>query len=383
VEPNTGLELPDPHRSYAVLIGCASYANASLGGLPAVTKNLTKLAALLADATIWGLPEGHCALLPEPESREQVLDAIHDAAQKAEDTLMVYFAGHGLAHPDVNGLLLALPATDPERSYTALDFSAVRGEVLSSRRNVNRVVILDCCYGGRAFEGGMGTPAMGVQVAEQTRIAGSYLLTASSATRQAQSPPGETYTAFTGELIRLLENGLPDAGELLEATHVYEHLYGELRAKGRPLPQQRLSNTGRTLAFARNRYLADPPPAASEDGGASPRDAEEPVALPAWTPRELVREIAGSRSAGGADAADALLREWARRRPVQEVAAVAALFSAQEDVSASDTVNAALAGRGPQAVADYLDALCSPSMSSRPRTRHCVPLVVHRRPTAF
>jgi hypothetical protein len=30
-----------------------------------------------------------------------------------------------------------------------------------------------------------------VQLAEQTRIAGSYLLTASSATRQAQAPPGE------------------------------------------------------------------------------------------------------------------------------------------------------------------------------------------------
>lgn len=116
----------------------------------------------------------------------------------------------------------------------------------------------------------MGGAGRAVQMAEQTRIAGSYLLTASSATRQSQSPPGETYTAFTGELIRLLESGLPDAGELIEATHVYEHLYGELRAKGRPLPQQRLSNTGRTLVFARNRHLAESAPVDDEEQGASP-----------------------------------------------------------------------------------------------------------------
>ncbi|WP_329368234.1 caspase family protein [Streptomyces sp. NBC_00669] len=350
-------ELADPHRSYAVLVGAASYDHASLDELPAVANNLGRLAELFTDATIWGLPQGNCVRLPQPESREEVLDAIHDAARRAEDTLLVYFAGHGLAHPDVNGLLLALPGTDPERAYTALDFDAVRGEVLRTRRDVNRVVILDCCYGGRAFEGGMGGAGRAVQMAEQTRIAGSYLLTASSATRQSQSPPGETYTAFTGELIRLLESGLPDAGELIEATHVYEHLYGELRAKGRPLPQQRLSNTGRTLVFARNRNLAESAPVDDEEQGASPSGTPHVVTGPARTPRELVQEAARSRTADGGAAADALLREWAARRPVQEVAALAALLSAADDRAASGVVTAALSDRGPQAVADYLDAL--------------------------
>ncbi|WP_328465163.1 caspase, EACC1-associated type [Streptomyces sp. NBC_00448] len=350
-------ELADPHRSYAVLVGAASYDHASLDELPAVANNLGRLAELFTDATIWGLPQGNCVRLPQPESREEVLDAIHDAARKAEDTLLVYFAGHGLAHPDVNGLLLALPGTDPERVYTALDFDAVRGEVLSTRRDVNRVVILDCCYGGRAFEGGMGGAGRAVRMAEQTRIAGSYLLTASSATRQSQSPPGETYTAFTGELIRLLESGLPDAGELIEATHVYEHLYGELRAKGRPLPQQRLSNTGRTLVFARNRHLAENTPVDAQEQGTSPSKTPDVASGPARTPRELVQEVARSRTADGAAAADALLREWAARRPVQEVAALAALLSAADDRAASGVVTAALPERGPQAVADYLDAL--------------------------
>ncbi|MGW5676559.1 hypothetical protein ACWEV4_16025 [Streptomyces sp. NPDC003860] len=60
-----------------------------------------------------------------------------------------YYAGHGLRGPDVDGLLLALASTDPERPYTSVDFDAVRREVLEAGRRVNKVVILDCCYGGR------------------------------------------------------------------------------------------------------------------------------------------------------------------------------------------------------------------------------------------
>lgn len=50
----------------------------------------------------------------------------------------------------------------------------------------------------------------GVTVAEQTRIAGSYLLTACAANRQALSPPGERHTAFTGEPTRSAGGGLGD-----------------------------------------------------------------------------------------------------------------------------------------------------------------------------
>jgi hypothetical protein len=219
-----------------------------------------------------------------------------------------------------------------------------------------------------------------VQLAEQTRIAGSYLLTASSATRQAQAPPGERYTAFTGELIRLLENGLPGSDSLIEAGRIYEHLYAELRSKGRPLPQQRLSNTGRTLAFARNRYGAGTTalPGNGHGHGTStepsdlPRTPEpyassEPPPRLRLKPREIAQEISRARSRDtrtgtgtGADAgagAGDLLLEWSTGRPVQEVATLAALFGAEEKWEESDAVNTAVVTRGPQDIAAYVDAL--------------------------
>jgi hypothetical protein len=107
------MELADPQRSYAVLIGSSAFASDALEDLPAVSNNLTRLGELLRDPDVWGLPERQCAVLPQPDSREAILDAVHTAAGQAADTLLVYYAGHGLTHPDVNGLLLALAGTDP------------------------------------------------------------------------------------------------------------------------------------------------------------------------------------------------------------------------------------------------------------------------------
>lgn len=249
------MELADPQRSFAVLIGASAYESASLEDLPAVANNVMKLAELLRDPSVWGLPADRCVVVAEPRTPYEVLDAVHTAARRAEDTLLVYYAGHGLVPlTDINGLLLTVAGTDRERQYTAVNFDDVRHEVLAADHVANRVVVLDCCYSGRAFAGGgMSGERGAVEMAEQARIAGSYLLAACAGTRLAQAPPGETYTAFTGELIRLLETGLPGGDSLIEVTKAYERLYAELRAKGRPLPQQRLSNAGRTLAFATNR----------------------------------------------------------------------------------------------------------------------------------
>ncbi|WP_329133402.1 caspase family protein [Streptomyces sp. NBC_01476] len=347
----TARELADPARSCAVLIGVSAYTDPGLDDLPAVTNNLARLGELLTDPSVWGLPAGHCVQVPEPASPTEVLDAIHEAAGRAQDTLLVYYAGHGLT--DGDDLLLSLPGTDLRRPYTSVDFTSVRREVLSGARQANRVMILDCCYSGRAMTGGMsGT----LELAEQARIAGSYLLTASAATRQALAPPGEPYTAFTGELIRLLEDGVPGGGPLIEVTGIYDRLHSELRAKGRPLPQQRLSNSGRTLAFARNRHQAPARPVTAPGAPQVPGELRPML----WgRPREVVAHAERLRAAGRSDSARVLLTAVGRQRPAQEVAAVIARLSAEEHGDDAVLVLASMVTRGPRTIAACVEALYS------------------------
>ncbi|MFJ7157154.1 caspase domain-containing protein [Streptomyces sp. NPDC101118] len=246
-------ELSDPTRSQAVLVGVHEYD--TLENLPAVARNLEGLRTALTDRRVWGLPETACTVILQPRTAREVLDAVRESARKAEDTLLVYYAGHGLTDPYTDELYLTLPDSDREREYTSLRYEYLRRAVLDLQaRALRTVVILDCCYSGRALVGNMGAST---HIADQAVVEGSCLLTASAETRPALSPPGETYTAFTGELIRTLTDGIPGRPDPLDMDTLYRHLHQQLASRSRPLPQQRNRNTGGFIAIARNRAVLE------------------------------------------------------------------------------------------------------------------------------
>ncbi len=277
--------LSDPERSEAVLIGVHDYT--TLENLPAVAQNLEGLRAALTDPEVWGLPDTACTVISQPRSIGDVLDVVREKARRAEDTLLVYYAGHGLTDPHTDELYLALPDSDGEREYTSVRYEYLRRAILDQQATVqSTVVILDCCYSGRALLGQM---SASTHIADQAVVEGTCLLTASSETRPALSPPGERYTAFTGELITALTEGVPDRPDPLDMDTLYRHVHRRLAGKSRPLPQQRNRNLGGLIAIAHNRAVArpDPPrmpaPDAPDASDASDllfrhRDAEERLA---------------------------------------------------------------------------------------------------------
>ncbi|MBU6531875.1 caspase, EACC1-associated type [Streptomyces mayonensis] len=272
--------LPDATGSRAVLIGTSRYTH--LDDLPAVANNLAGLSAVLRGDDSWRLAEEHCTVVADPGDWTEVLHAVRAAAEEATDTLLVYFAGHGLLEETRGDLFLGLPDSQQGRSYTGVPYDALRDVVLTGRPR-RHVVILDCCFSGRALGTMNGTGA----IADQAEIEGSYLLAASPETSFALAPRGETYTAFTGELLRLLEDGVPDGPELLDLDSVYTALRASLRAKGRPLPQKRDRNTAGRLALSRNT--------------ARPGAARAPA--PRGTPADPAPRTAAPKQAGGPPAA--------------------------------------------------------------------------------
>ncbi|GAA0931683.1 MULTISPECIES: caspase, EACC1-associated type [Streptomyces violaceusniger group] len=245
--------LPDPAASRAVLIGTSRYAH--LEQIPAVANNLSALAAALCAPGSWGLAPEHCTVIEDPGTAVEVLEAVRTAAEEATDTLLVYFAGHGLVEPRRGELFLGLTGSMQHRSYTGLPYGTLRDVVLDGRAG-RQVMLLDCCFSGRVL--GFMSAASAEAVIDQVEIEGTYLLASVPDTSFALAPPGETHTAFTGELLRLLREGVPGGPELLDLDTVYAQVYAALRAKGRPLPQKRDRNTAGGLALARNAAWAPP-----------------------------------------------------------------------------------------------------------------------------
>lgn len=241
------MALPDPSRSRVVLIGASRFTDEELPDLPAVRNNLDGLAASLRGA-------GRCTVVADPESPVALVDPIHDAASEAEDTLIIYYAGHGLVHPRTLGLLLAVVGSAPGRSHTAVPYDQVR-ECLVDSPAARKVVILDCCYSGRAL-GGMADPT--TAVADEATVEGTYLLASAPPNKQALSPPGERYTSFTGALLTLLNEGIPDGPQHLQLNLIYRHVRDALRRAALPEPQLRAANTAGELALVRNPWHRRP-----------------------------------------------------------------------------------------------------------------------------
>ncbi len=234
-----------------LLVGTGSYSTASgLPQVPAVAATLADLGEVLIRQC--GVSPGNLRVLIDPASPGEVGLALAEDSEQAEEVLLVYYVGHGLV--SVAGeLYLATAGTDRHTSrmlFTALPYTAVRTLLLESRAR-SIVVVLDCCFSGRATGvlGGQEDSSVAVDLA---RVSGAYVLTSAAPEELALAPVGARHTAFTGELIRLLRDGDPDGPPQLTLNHVYRHLSNVLSARGFPQPQRRASQWIEDLPLAAN-----------------------------------------------------------------------------------------------------------------------------------
>jgi proteasome lid subunit RPN8/RPN11 len=254
--------LPDPDRSYVMLVGTSDYRSGALAALPSVANNLEALADVLCDPKLGGFSRSRCRTVSNPDDAHQLYLAMQRCARAADDTFLVYFAGHGRLGPR-NELYLTLTVTDPDALRTsAFAYDLVR-EVFAQSPASNKAVILDCCLSGVVL------PDLGA-VEDQLAVEGTYTLTAARDFGVALAPKGQRYTAFTGELITLLRQGLPDGPELLTFGDIYPQLLRATTRLGLPRPGQGNTGTAYRLALRRN-------PAWRAPGAAHPPAKSSPV----------------------------------------------------------------------------------------------------------
>ncbi|MDI5970747.1 caspase family protein [Streptomyces sp. SL13] len=230
---------PDAGPSRALLIGAGGYA--ALPALPAAVNNALALRDVLTSDAVLGVPPENCRVVLDPRARLVLSEAVREAAAAAQDTLLIYYSGHGIVDPEVDGLHLAAHDSDTgEIDLTALPYEWIN-RVLKASPATRRVIILDCCFSGLVLRnfGALGTD-------------GTYILTATSASLPAHSPVGETHSAFSGALLQVLREGIPGAGPCLTLGRIYQAMCEILREAGRPQPRCLDGNGAGSLPFVGN-----------------------------------------------------------------------------------------------------------------------------------
>jgi glycine betaine/choline ABC-type transport system substrate-binding protein len=255
-KPAMTADLPDFDRSRAVLIGSASYRDAAFLPLPAAANSLEGLREILLDAQLCCWPAGRVIARQNPTDSRRLVADLRRWARATEDVLLVYYVGHGTISPE-GELCLALSDTefnDPD--ITGIEYRHVRSALMDSPARI-KVVILDCCYSGRAIQALSGPG----DIADITDIRGAYTITASDYAAHVPPLPQQTQacTSFTGELLDLIRHGIPGGPDTLTLSMIYSHLRARLHSCRLPAPNQRGTDTAGEFGFTRNAALLNQP----------------------------------------------------------------------------------------------------------------------------
>ncbi|MGR6320762.1 caspase family protein [Micromonospora soli] len=312
--------LPDLDSSYALIIGVDKYSR--LSNLPTVANNVGAINEILRHPLIWGLPPERCTVLSNPKSQNEILEELDRAASAAQPpgTLFVYYAGHGLVEPETGEFHLSVATSDPGSvDGTAANYDSVRRRVRRSPAG-HRVLVLDCCYAGRALKGEMSTS----NIADMLEVDQTCLIASTSANRTALAPPDEQYTLFTGALISVILDGISGAPGLLTARDIWRRVYEIQASRGVHRPEIRSGNAGDNIPLVRNVAWRKParPMTATKD--MTNADVEQ---LAANLPPTAVKLAAEVLRAGGQDAlAGQLLANFVVKRSPEDVRLLADCF---------------------------------------------------------
>jgi hypothetical protein len=290
-------DLPDRSRSRAVLIGTSRYTE--LPSVPAAAHSLRRMHRLLT-GPLCGWPANRVTVVLDQRRPADLPDQLVALFGEAKDVALFYYVGHGQVDYE-NRLCLGLTDSrlqTERRATTSLTFDAVRQALAASPARV-KVVILDCCFAGRAVHelNTLATP--GVDMTALAGSTGAYVLAATDAGGTAWFESAEEsrtpHTYFTKFLADLVEGGIPGESTGLTMAPIYRQLREDLPAAGKPAPVRISRDDGHAFLFARNAATAVP------------------------TSQEPAGRLPGTRSSAGpgapvAPAAPARARPWLRRR---------------------------------------------------------------------
>ena len=244
---------PPPSRDqWAVVIGVGRYESSEVPRLRYTVPDAEGLYQILIGPG--GFTQEHVLLLTDKTERKPTLRNIKWAlgtflarSAKKDDTVLIFFAGHGAPEVDQQGVerdglakyLVPIDAEPDDLYSTALPMDEV--QTIFNRIEAERVVVfLDACYsgaaGGRTFASKK-TRAMNVDdlfLERLTRSKGRAILTASRPAEVSLELPELGHGVFTYYLIQ----GLKGAADLnhdgiVTLQELYEYLEQQVTQKAR------------------------------------------------------------------------------------------------------------------------------------------------------
>ncbi len=262
----------DPERSRVILIGSGEFERdeKTYAPLKAVTRNLRSLEKIFS-GPLFGIED---IVRLDNRPYPDLMDRFRKACADETGCLIVYYVGHGTAGADRTLLLADFNTTHDGRDDNAVPFRSLLRHI-NAHKSSQKIVILDCCFSGRAIREFPVPQTMALQPVapppEDTvtrehieeffrgpgKLQGSFVVAACAATLQAYSPPNYKHTGFTQHLIDVLEGGIDSVDEVLTIRQVFDAVSQRCENDKPPLPKpvKSFAEDGDYIPFCYNAQL--------------------------------------------------------------------------------------------------------------------------------
>lgn len=260
---NTGGLDFDAKTARAVIVGSSRFPKdpERLPPLPAVVANIVDLERILLDPNMVGIPHGRVTRILDETDSSSLGEKILDAADEAESLLLFYYSGHGLIGKS-GDLLLTLPSS----TYEHAEANCVRWEIVKQfilrSRATRKIIILDCCFSGRAANI-MATDEAALR--GELEVKGTIVISSSARNEPSLALDGDRRTLFTDALLSTMEHGLNNERNTVSIDEVFTNAAQVIKAAGGPTPQRIASAEANDIALVRNMRMTPQGPHASVD----------------------------------------------------------------------------------------------------------------------
>lgn len=279
-------------RRLALVVGVDRYRE--LDDLPAAAVDARSMAQILEDRCDF---EVNALLNPSRDHFTRALtDLFGDKSLTSEDTLLLYFAGHGVNDEDERSFYLAVGETELDYPDTTAVTATTIQSFLTNTYAKTKVVMLDCCFSGMIGDELRGRSDGRVRMKAPLDHSGTYVLTATDRTGRAYEDPRAAGTSafFTRAVLNALagkaEDTDGDGWISVQDVAAYVQRAEEVTSRQRPLVFGQ-SVTG-PIPLARTGSIAtEPSPATSAQIGAQrlepSHDPHAPLDRATW--KKLLR----------------------------------------------------------------------------------------------
>jgi hypothetical protein len=246
-----------------LIVGTSEYEDKKLSRLQAPTGDVSDLADVLQSQEI-GNFDSITLRLNETWSVVQESIARLFAKKEKNDTLLLYFSGHGIRDED-GELYLAVKNTETDfLSATAISASFI-SRVMDKCSSKRQILILDCCHSGAFAKDAKAMPGtiVGTEEAFKGEGYGRVVLTASDATQYAWEGSqilGDPYNSvFTYFLVEGLRTGKADIDldGLVTPDELYKYIFDRVAsATSKQKPRKWVYTQEGTIVIAKNPHAA-------------------------------------------------------------------------------------------------------------------------------